>query len=435
MKKIAAALLLIASLIILRGITSFYSERILPGVWVGNLSLGGLLPEEAGRRLTELAWAEAERSVKLLWEGEVLEAKLGALGFTVDVEGTLARAWAIGHTGPWWLRLRALCPGKRYPINLVYHHQKDRTQACLENLLGPLRVEPQDARWELDDRGGVRLVPARDGWVVDVEALWAFLEKWSSGEAREPLPVPVRKVAPRIATEEMAQRGIAKVVSRSTTYFNPDEENRSHNIRLAAQALDGKWLEPGGELSFNQIVGPRTEERGYREALVIESMNFTPGVGGGVCQVSTTLYNAALHAGLTVIERQPHALRVDYAPPGLDATVAYGLIDLRLRNDTPYWYWIKAVVRDETLTFTFYGPQGAPRIEITSEILEKIPPPQEIKPDPTLPAGKTFTEREGRWGYRVRVKRRWNLEERVWEEIVSQDYYAPVPRVVRQGIE
>lgn len=434
LKKGAVALLLTGSLIILLGIKYFFIDRIFPGVYVGTLYMGSLLPGEARRALTKLALEEAGRPIKLLWEDRILTTTPGALGLMIDIEDTLARAWAVGRTGPWWQRLRALWPGKRHEVDLAYKYHKDMAQACLEHLIGPLRVEPKDAHLEVDSRGQVRLVPAREGWAVAIEELWSALEKLPSRDLEKPVKIPVERLIPAVTTEEIARRGIIKAVSSYSTFFNPAEKNRLHNIRLAAQALDEKWLKPGEEISFNELVGPRTVERGYLEALVIESLEFIPGVGGGVCQVSTTLYNAALRAGFTIVERQPHALKVGYVPPGLDATVAYGLIDLRLRNDTPYWYWLKAEVGQDSLTFTFYGPQEAPQVEVVSEIVEKVPPPQEIKEDPTLPAGKTFIERQGQWGYRVKVKRRWTFGENFREEIVSQDYYLPVPQVIRQGV-
>jgi len=318
-------------------------------------------------------------------------------------------------------------------VNPVYRYEEDKARSELEGLIGPLRVEPRDARLELDADGRPRLIPAREGREVVLDDLWAALRASFAQGSGEPVEIPTRRLAPKVSTEEIAGRRINKAVSQCTTSFNPADENRTHNILQAARALDGKWLKPGEEISFNELVGPRTLERGYREALVIEAAEFIPGVGGGVCQVSSTLYNAALQAGMTVVERQPHALKVDYVPPGLDATVAYGLIDLRLRNDTPYWYWLKARVNHNTLTFTFYGPPEAPCMEVVSEIVEQIPPPLRVEEDMSLPAGKTVVEREGKWGYRVRVTRRGYINGSWTEERVSLDYYFPLPRVVVRG--
>ncbi|MGI9952979.1 VanW family protein [Moorellaceae bacterium AZ2] len=433
MKKYVLLLVLAGSLLFLLGGKYFFHERILPAVYVGSTYLGGLNPEEGRRVLIDLALREAARPVELRWEGKVVTTTPGALGLTVDVEATLARVLAAGHTGPWWQRLQQLWPGRKNYVSPVYRYEKGKARAELERLIGSLRIEPRDASLELDALGRPQVVPAQEGRAVVVEDLWTVLEGSLREGSREPLEVPTEKLLPAIGTEEIAGRRIAKAVSSFTTSFDPSDENRTHNILLAAQALDGRWLKPGEEISFNELVGPRTIERGYREALIIEAAEFIPGVGGGVCQVSSTLYNAALQAGMTIVERQPHALKVDYVPAGLDATVAYGLIDLRLRNDTPYWYWLKAQVNHNSLTFTFYGPSEAPRMEVVSEIIEKIPPPLRVKKDIFLTAGKTLVEREGKWGYRVKVTRRGFINGSWVEETVSLDYYFPLPRVVVQG--
>lgn len=407
--------------------------RIYPGVYAGSLYLGGLSLEEGRRALIREALEEATWPVKFIWGDRVLITTYGDLGVTLDVEATLDQAWAVGRSGSWWQRLGFFWPGRRHEVEVVYRYDKDKGLIELEHLVGALRQDPQDASLKVDSQGKIQVVPAREGWMVDIEELWAALKTsvtWYSGE---PIKIPVARLMPTVTTEEIVRRGITRPVASYRTFFNPAEENRVHNIRLAAQALDGIWVAPGVEISFNEIVGPRTPERGYVEALVIESLEFAPGIGGGVCQVSTTLYNAALRAGLTVVERQPHGLAVSYVPPGLDATVAYGFIDLKLRNDTPYWFWLKAAVLEDNLVFTFYGPQQAPSIEVTAEVLKEIPPPCEVIKDGHLPLGRMIVEKEGQPGFSVRVKRRWLDGVKVWEEVVSQDYYPPLPKVVRLG--
>lgn len=162
-----------------------------------------------------------------------------------------------------------------------------------------------------------------------------------------------------------------------TTYFNQKEGGRCENIRLAARRLDGIALQPYGEFSFNGAVGPRTKENGYQEAKVISQGEFVLGVGGGVCQVSTTLYNAALLSGLTVLEYHPHSLRVGYVPPSRDAMVsAYS--DLRLYNPHAETVYISAEVGADWLRFTLYGKGDGRTYSIESRTLQEIPVPDPI---------------------------------------------------------
>jgi putative cell wall-binding protein len=139
-----------------------------------------------------------------------------------------------------------------------------------------------------------------------------------------------------------------------TTYFDANQVNRTVNIRLATKALDGKRLAPGEQFSFNKSVGERTAEAGYKEALIIEGDVFTPGLGGGICQVSSTLYNAAVLANLEIVERHHHTLPISYVPPGQDATVAYPTLDFKFKNTTGATLLIRSSVEGGTLTFKLY---------------------------------------------------------------------------------
>lgn len=144
-------------------------------------------------------------------------------------------------------------------------------------------------------------------------------------------------------------------IAQYSTHFDSTLVNRTENIRLAAKALDGKLLAPGERFSFNQSVGERTAHAGYKVALIIEGNTYTPGLGGGVCQVSSNLYNAAILAHLEILERHGHSLPVDYVPTGQDATVSFNSLDFRFRNNTDAYLLIRSFVEGNTLTFQLYG--------------------------------------------------------------------------------
>ena len=162
-----------------------------------------------------------------------------------------------------------------------------------------------------------------------------------------------------------------------TTYFSQAEKGRSQNIFIAASLIDGVTLQPYGEFSFNATVGARTAEAGYQQAKIIINGEYVSGVGGGVCQVSTTLYNAALKSGLQVTEYHPHSLRVSYVPPSRDAMVS-SQSDLKLFNPTAHPVYLSATVFEGGLRITFYGKNDGYRYEISSAVLGEISPPPPI---------------------------------------------------------
>lgn len=230
----------------------------------------------------------------------------------------------------------------------------------------------QGARLLVDGDGKPRIHSERWGSRLDVRLLAERVAEVLAGQVgrpSSPLPqaiisVPVLPVRPTVLASQLQDLGISRLVASFLTSYDESLPNRSANIRLAAAAIEGRILYPGEELSFNEAVGPRNIEQGYREAPVIVNDQVISGLGGGICQVSTTLYNAALLAGLTVVERTPHSLPSSYVDLGRDATVAYGLLDLRLRNDLGFPVLLSALAQEGILNVSFYGPDTLTNQEV-----------------------------------------------------------------------
>lgn len=199
-----------------------------------------------------------------------------------------------------------------------------------------------------------------------------------------------------------------KIVLRSsfyTTYSSSSEERKS-NIKLCAKSINNTLVDVNGEFSFNTIVGPRTEKRGYKQAKIIVNGEFVDGVGGGVCQVSTTLYNAVLLAGLEVLECHPHSLPVSYVAPSFDAMVNSGWADLKFKNCTDNPIIIKTCADEQTLKISIYGQAMDYKVNRVSYVTEKILPlPEQIVFDedgdyPELYEGEKMFLRYGKEGYK-----------------------------------
>ena len=215
-----------------------------------------------------------------------------------------------------------------------------------------------------------------------------------------------------------------------TTYYNREEGGRSENIALAAAFIDGILLQPYGEFSFNQTVGERSEERGFQQAKVIVGGEYVPGVGGGVCQVSTTLYNAALYAGLTVTEVHAHSLTVGYVPPSQDAMVS-SACDFRLFNPYDFTVRLEMKTGDGALKARVYGRETGERREIVSRVVSRTPPPPPLVVD-----GETDgTLREGREGTvsesYLEIYQNGIMTDR---KLLRKDQYAPTRGIIAKKI-
>ena len=166
-------------------------------------------------------------------------------------------------------------------------------------------------------------------------------------------------------------------ISSYTTYYNENDRGRCENIAIAAELIDGATVQPYGEFSFNKTVGRRTAEAGFRQAKIIVNGEYVLGVGGGVCQVSTTLYNAALKSGLEVVEYHPHSLQISYVAPSRDAMVS-SECDLQLYNAHAFPVCLTAEVFTGGLRVSVYGKNEGDRYEMISHTIEEIPPPAPI---------------------------------------------------------
>ena len=187
-----------------------------------------------------------------------------------------------------------------------------------------------------------------------------------------------------------------ELLSSYTTYYDSTNEARCHNIRLAASFIDGTVLQNGDVFSFNAVVGPRTQERGFERAAIIENGEFVEGVGGGVCQVSTTLYNAALLSGCQIVEYHPHSLAVSYVPPSRDAMVSGTFFDLKVRNSTGSTIYLKAVTGANFVCFKVYGRDFGVKYDVNSFVTGTIAANEEFTDDINLvKSGRDGTISEG----------------------------------------
>jgi vancomycin resistance protein YoaR len=215
--------------------------------------------------------------------------------------------------------------------------------------------------------------------------------------------------------------------------------SQQHNARRAAEALDGKVIAPGAVFSFNREVRSWSEDQGYVKAPVSYDGELVRAYGGGVCQTSTTLYNAALLAGLPIVERHPHVFAPHYVPPGRDAAVAQRTIDLRFRNPYPWPIRIRAMARGDRLDIRLFGAaHPSESVQVTSDTLAAITPARltRVVYSPDGMAGRAYVRNPGAVGYRVvtyRVFSRNGRERR--RERLADDTYQAMDRIVQVAEE
>lgn len=228
-----------------------------------------------------------------------------------------------------------------------------------------------------------------------------------------------------VALAAMQRPALYEIGAYTTSFRYRDPEQRENALRAAA-ALDGLVLPPGAEFSYNRSVGPWTADRGFRKAPVSFDGHLLPSFGGGVCQTSTTLYNAALLAGLTVVERHRHAWCPKYIAPGLDAAVAQPDIDLRLRNPYPFPLTLRAAGDADTLRVRILAPERVAPARIATVVRAVDPEDSVVRTGYKRP----HLQVPGQPGVRVEVQRITAGRAGERRELISRDTYPPVTRVV-----
>jgi vancomycin resistance protein YoaR len=293
---------------------------------------------------------------------------------------------------------------------------------------------PKDAGFAVDSHGGIRIVPAEPGVVLDVARSETRVLAAASRPTERVAQLAIGEQQPQRTTDDARAMGITGTVGTYETVYGGDP-NRIHNVQLVAHLVDGKVIAPGATFSFNGATGERTAEKGFLQAPVIINGELQTGLGGGICQVSTTVFNAAYEAGLPITARTNHALYISHYPLGRDATVNYPDIDLKFVNDTGRWLLLRTFVGSSSLTVALYGTPVHRRVEtMTAPLTAVAPPPVKRTVDATLRPGETDVDDVGAPAQRTSVERKvYSADGKLLSDARWYSSYRAVPKVVRIG--
>ena len=303
----------------------------------------------------------------------------------------------------------------------------------VEKLSNTVGRKPRDATFRVVS-GGITVVPSQDGRALDVDASLAAIERAAFSPTNRSATLVVRTAPPARTTQEAEAMGITGVVGSYTTTYG-GTEGRLHNVALVAELIDGALVAPGDRFSFIATTGERNAAKGFEEAPVIINGELESGIGGGVCQVSTTVFNAAFEAGLSIEKRTNHALYISHYPLGRDATVNYPDLDLVFRNDTDHWLLLRTFVGTGSLTVNLYGTPTDRRVETESTplVTEGKVPWKRID-DSSIYKGEKVVEQYGVPPRSTSVRRRvFAPNGTLMYDTTWRSYYVGEPTIVRIG--
>ncbi|WP_425807569.1 VanW family protein [Desulfitobacterium sp. Sab5] len=396
------------------------SQRSLrEGTFLDDLDLSGLKVQEVKDKIKSWEEDKLAQNLLLVYNKTEIPVMRKELGISLDFEKIWAQLWTA----------QGQRTASSLKVDTVQAHQ------MLHEKLAQFNQAAVDASYTIENNQFI-IKPAVPGRVVQEDSILEQFQNRSFTDLPGQIEVSAAEVPAAQTTEQLQTLAFDGIIGEYTTRFNAKDENRSTNLTLAANKMDKTLLKPGDTLSFNQTVGQRTPESGYKDAYVIINNEYVPGVGGGICQVSSTLYSAAVLANLPIVERYPHAMAISYIPLGQDATVNYPDLDLKFKNNTASFIYIRTEVKPGILTIRLYGKKTGKTVRFEQQI-EKETDFQTIRRiDPNLSPGQVVQDQAGYKGYTVKTYRIIKDSSGALDkQLLTQDEYAPTPKILRIGAD
>lgn len=417
------------------------SLTCLDGVYIENIDVSGMTLAEVKAAIEQKLQSLSDDSITLYAGDEkTYTVKAGDLGLTCTDDELAARAVSIGRTGNIVRRYLAdsyLKKNGRIVLPMTIAATESAVKSALERCAEEINSDPIEPELQLTDEETVTAVDKVDGLTVDVDASTTIVSnyiasEWNGGEGGVRLKVDTIPASGDVSRFD----GITDVLGLYKTTFDPSNTGRTTNIRRAAELINGTMLQPGEEFNFSTVVGKTTAENGFELAGSYENGAVVDTYGGGICQVSTTLYNAVLRSEIEVTERYPHSITVRYVDPSLDAAIADGSKNFRFVNSTDHAIYIYARTGSQTITFGIFGKETrdpARTIKFESRTVSTTEHTSKIKLDSSKSYG-TITASGGHDGLEAQA---WKLiyqnGTKQSEEQVNSSSYAMSPLTYTVG--
>ncbi len=435
-KKITLVFFLLLLCVIMIIILNDYNNILIPsGLYIGDVDVGGLTNDEARNIFQKLTEEKINKSIILTfydkqWIFKISEYIEIDVDKSIDNIATYVKSIKKEGIIKRFIFRQQL---KKSPLRIdpIIKYKTDKLPQLFDEINEVIMVKPINAVFKTDD-DIVHIITDVKGQILDEDMLKKKIKEaiWTENEI---LVIPVKVWNAEKTKEDLEKMEIRVKIAEYSTEFDKTLKNRTENIRVASEMLNGCIISPGDIFSFNKVVGERTKDKGYKEAPVFINNEVIYDIGGGICQVSSTLYNLALLTDLEIVERMNHSLPVSYVPLGRDATVNYDTIDLKFKNNTGGYLLLTSEITNDKLIVKFFGNKKIDKsVELFSETIKTIPSPIIIKKDFNLEKGEIRIE-QGNVGYVVNLWKRYADEKNEYKVLISSDTYNPTPTLLYVG--
>ena len=409
-------------------------SKIYNNIYIENIDMSGLTKEEAIDKFKESIYCN--KDINFLYDENIYPLSFDFIELNYNIEDTVEKAFNIG-------RNKNIVDNTKIKINLKLgdkinfrlepKYNNEKINDYIEILCSQINKEPVDATINIE-QDNIKVTDEIIGIKINKDTLReTIIDKIEELDFNE-TSIPINIIKPKYTYENLSK--INSVLGSYKTKFNLSNYNRSNNIYIATNKTNNILLNNNEEFSFNNIIGQRSEQAGFKEAPVIINGEMQSGLGGGICQVSSTIYNAVLYSGLEITEARNHSIPSSYIEKGRDATVSYGAVDLKFRNNYQYPILIQNKVINDTIVTTIYGNDRYKReIDIVTELVETIPNKTIVKISSIMYNGENLIQEKGRSGYKIKTYRIYKNKngEISSKEYINESYYPPINKIIIKG--
>lgn len=383
---------------------SYYQGKIYPGVTINGVDFSRKTEDQVKNYFIEKNKQASDSTFVFNFDNNSATVSAQEIDFGYDADLLTTQAMSIGRSKDPLSNVNLIIQSYISGTDLspAYKYSDEKLEEKLEPLYKVVNKDPVEAVFNFQDGKVAEFKASENGRQVDKDELnQQILAKGKlvlnfTNQRVIVVPVPVKTLKPNLTTDKVNNMGIKELIGTGTSLYQHSIESRIYNVALGASRVNGILVAPGKVFSFDDTVGDVSSLTGYKQAYVISGGKTVLGDGGGICQVSTTLFRAALNAGLPIVERHAHAYRVGYyeedSGPGIDATVYVPSVDFKFKNDTGHYILIQSIVDPEQLRLTFmiYGTSDGRVAQVSEPVVTNQSPAPEAKyeDDPTLPVGQ-----------------------------------------------
>ncbi|WP_027623743.1 VanW family protein [Clostridium lundense] len=415
----------------------YYDNLFYPGVKVEGVDLSGKKFDE-GKKIIKEQLDDKIPNKKLIIKTPDKNYTLtfDKINANYDEDKVLQQAYSYGKNLNLISKYKLIKNAKEKVYKFNFSYNQKPIKDLIEQIEKDVNRNAENAKIS-KSWSGFDITAEKTGKKLNKDKLQQEIFEKIDGDTEKDIEVnaPIDEIKPHIVKEKLSS--INNLISTfHTNYGDISSSQRANNIQIATKGINNTILMPGDVFSFNDIVGERTEARGYQSAAVIVGNQVDSGLGGGICQVSSTLYNAALKANLKSVERVHHTLPSSYVPLGRDATVDWGNIDYKFKNTLPYPIYIEGITSGGNVTFNIYSNSSLTSryYDITTDVYSRIETTTKKVNDPNLLIGTEEVVQKPYTGFKVNVyKNTYENDKLINKELISNDFYRPVEGLIKVG--